>query len=92
MSARRPNKNARTDHLCAGLSDQPQEANGLIVLLVFICPQPKETRMALSNLIDLIAEVAAKQTAREGKTKEETPGSVLRRLLKIWTRLWRSLP
>ncbi|MBU2888213.1 hypothetical protein [Celeribacter halophilus] len=48
--------------------------------------------MALSNLIDLIAEVAAKQTAREGKTKEETPGSVLRRLLKIWTRLWRSLP
>ncbi|MDO6458990.1 hypothetical protein Q4494_18085 [Celeribacter halophilus] len=48
--------------------------------------------MALSNLIDLIAEVAAKQTAREGKTKEETPGSVLPRLLKIWTRLWRSLP
>lgn len=48
--------------------------------------------MALSNLIDLIAEVAAKQTAREGKTKEETPASVPLRLRKIWTRLWRSLP
>ena len=28
--------------------------------------------MTLSNLIDLIAEVAAKRTAREAKTKEET--------------------
>lgn len=29
--------------------------------------------MALTNLIDLIAEVAAKRTAREGRTKPETP-------------------
>ncbi|WP_281985122.1 hypothetical protein [Thalassorhabdomicrobium marinisediminis] len=29
--------------------------------------------MALANLIDLIAEVAAKRTAREGNTKAETP-------------------
>jgi hypothetical protein len=48
--------------------------------------------MPLTNLIALIAEVAAKQTAREGKTKEETPGSVLRKLRKISTILWRSLP
>lgn len=29
--------------------------------------------MALTNLIDLIAEVAAKRTTREGRTKPETP-------------------
>ena len=29
--------------------------------------------MSLANIIDLIAEVAAKRTAREGKTKVETP-------------------
>ena len=29
--------------------------------------------MHLTNLIDLIAEVAAKQVAREGKTKADTP-------------------
>ncbi|MFT6091865.1 hypothetical protein [Sulfitobacter sp.] len=32
--------------------------------------------MALTNLIDLIAEVAAKRTAREGKTEAETPKQV----------------
>jgi len=32
--------------------------------------------MALTNLIDLIAEVAAKRTAREGKTEAETPKPV----------------
>lgn len=29
--------------------------------------------MALTGLIDLITEVAAKRTAREGKTEAETP-------------------
>ncbi|WP_158234156.1 hypothetical protein [Oceaniglobus indicus] len=29
--------------------------------------------MALTNLIDLIAEVAAKRIAKEGKTGEDTP-------------------
>lgn len=29
--------------------------------------------MALTNLIDLIAEVAAKRVAQEGKTEAETP-------------------
>jgi hypothetical protein len=32
--------------------------------------------MALKNLIDLIAEVAAKRAAREGKTEGETPSVV----------------
>ena len=32
--------------------------------------------MHLTNLIDLIAEVAAKQVAREGKTKADTPDAV----------------
>ncbi len=40
--------------------------------------------MALTNLIDLIAEVAAKRTAREGKTKAETPKPV-------WVELHRNL-
>ncbi len=33
--------------------------------------------MSLANIIDLIAEVAAKRTAREGKTKVETPKQAL---------------
>lgn len=32
--------------------------------------------MALANLIDLIAEVAAKRAAREGNTKADTPDAV----------------
>ena len=43
--------------------------------------------MPLTNLIALIAEVAAKRTAQEGKAKEETPGSVPPILSSIWTRL-----
>jgi hypothetical protein len=35
-----------------------------------------ETAMNLNNLIDLIAEVAAKRIAREGETKAEPPGEV----------------
>jgi hypothetical protein len=33
--------------------------------------------MALNNLIDLIAEVAARRVTREGKTKEATPSAVV---------------
>jgi len=40
--------------------------------------------MALANIIDLIAEVAAKRVAREGKAKVETPEQALI--------LWRMIP
>ncbi|MEP1590751.1 hypothetical protein [Sulfitobacter sp.] len=33
--------------------------------------------MTLTNLIDLIAEVAAKRATEEGRTKEETPSAGL---------------
>ncbi|WP_297340711.1 hypothetical protein [Pseudophaeobacter sp.] len=33
--------------------------------------------MTLTNLIDLIAEVAAKRPPQEGGTKEETPNAVI---------------
>ena len=33
--------------------------------------------MALANLIDLIAEVAAKRATREGSEKAETPDAVI---------------
>ena len=39
--------------------------------------------MTLTNLIDLIAEVAAKRATREGGTKEETPNAVVCMIRKI---------
>lgn len=44
--------------------------------------------MALANLIDLIAEVAAKRTAREGNTKADTPDAVAFLCRSIWADLW----
>jgi len=41
--------------------------------------------MHLTNLIDLIAEVAAKRVAKEGKTKEETSDAV-----RPWSRMIRA--
>ena len=58
----------------------------------FVCPQPKEKRMTLTNLIDLIAEVAAKRAAREGGTKEETPNAVIWIIAKILAGLRRAPP
>ena len=43
--------------------------------------------MTLTNLIDLIAEVAAKRATREGGTKEETPNAVIRIIARILTGL-----
>lgn len=48
--------------------------------------------MHLTNLIDLIAEVAAKRVAREGETKAEPPGEVIHRYRRIVALLWRGLP
>ena len=44
--------------------------------------------MALANLIDLIAEVAAKRTAREGNTKADTPDAVVTLCRWIRADLW----
>lgn len=44
--------------------------------------------MALANLIDLIAEVAAKRTAREGNTKADTPDAVALLCQSIRAVLW----
>ncbi|SFE85747.1 hypothetical protein SAMN04515678_11942 [Roseivivax sediminis] len=44
--------------------------------------------MALANLIDLIAEVAAKRTAREGNTKADTPDAVVALCRWIRANLW----
>jgi len=44
--------------------------------------------MALANLIDLIAEVAAKQAAREGKTKADAPDAVMALCRSIRADLW----
>lgn len=46
--------------------------------------------MALANLIDLIAEVAAKRTAREGKNDHDASEqtiSAYRTILAFWRRL-----
>lgn len=43
--------------------------------------------MTLTNLIDLIAEVAAKRATREGGTKEETPNAVVRIIEQIRARM-----
>ena len=48
--------------------------------------------MHLTNLIDLIAEVAAKRVAREGETKAEPPGEVHLRYRRIMAILWKGLP
>lgn len=48
--------------------------------------------MSLTNLIDLIAEVAAKRATREGGTKEETPNAVVRIITTIRARLRRAIP
>ncbi|EAP83407.1 hypothetical protein [Sulfitobacter sp. EE-36] len=47
--------------------------------------------MTLTNLIDLIAEVAAKRATEEGRTKEETPSAVIWIIAKIPARLWQPL-
>ena len=44
--------------------------------------------MALANLIDLIAEVAAKRTGREGNTKADTPDAVVALYRWIRADLW----
>lgn len=44
--------------------------------------------MPLTNLIDLIAEVAAKRIAREGETKAETPNGMVRRFPALRASLW----
>jgi hypothetical protein len=43
--------------------------------------QPKENRMNLSKMIDLIAEAAAKQRSQEENSKEEAPDAVLPTIL-----------
>ena len=48
--------------------------------------------MTLTNLIDLIAEVAAKRATREGGTKEETPNAVVCMIRKILARIRRLRP
>ena len=45
--------------------------------------------MALKNLIDLIAEVAAKRAAQRGRTEGETPSAVTMIMRLIWARLRR---
>ncbi|AFO92239.1 hypothetical protein D1822_12540 [Phaeobacter inhibens] len=44
--------------------------------------------MTLTNLIDLIAEVAAKRATQEGGTKEETPNAVILMIAVILAGLW----
>jgi hypothetical protein len=58
----------------------------------FWCPQPKEKQMTLTNLIDLIAEVAPKRAAQESRTKEETPNAVTWMIGKILSRIRRLRP
>jgi hypothetical protein len=48
----------------------------------------KEKAMDLTKLIDLIAEVAAKRVAREGKTKAETPDGASRGFRTILASIW----
>jgi hypothetical protein len=48
--------------------------------------------MTLTNLIDLIAEVAAKRAIQEGGTKEETPNAVAWMIRKILSRIRRLRP
>jgi len=48
--------------------------------------------MTLTNLIDLIAEVAAKRAAEEVAKKEETPDAVFGIINLILARLWRWSP
>lgn len=47
--------------------------------------------MTLTNLIDLIAEVAAKRATREGGTKEETPNAVSRMIARLRDKVRRFL-
>lgn len=44
--------------------------------------------MTLTNLIDLIAEVAAKRATQEGGTKEETPNAVILMIAATLSGLW----
>ena len=44
--------------------------------------------MHLTNLIDLIAKVAAKRAAREGKQEEDTPDAVMILWGTIRARVW----
>ena len=44
--------------------------------------------MHLTNLIDLIAEVAAKRVAKEGKPKEESPDAITLFYPTIWAAQW----
>ncbi|GAA6196824.1 hypothetical protein [Pseudophaeobacter arcticus] len=48
--------------------------------------------MTLTNLIDLIAEVAAKRATQEGGTKEETPNAVILIIEPILTGLRQAAP
>jgi len=48
--------------------------------------------MTLTNLIDLIAEVAAKRAAEEVAKKEETPDAGFGIINLILARLWRWFP
>lgn len=48
--------------------------------------------MTLTNLIDLIAEVAAKRATEEGRTKEETPSAVTWIITTILTGLRQTPP
>lgn len=68
-------KMARVDITTRALDAELAEAS-VFHAVVVSCPQPKETRMHLTNLIDLIAEVAAKRVAKEGKQEEDTPDAV----------------
>ncbi|HQU70463.1 MAG TPA: hypothetical protein PLI43_20020 [Albidovulum sp.] len=45
--------------------------------------------MNLDNLIDLIAELAAKRIAQEGKGRTEAPGAVGHILRLILAKFWR---
>ena len=48
--------------------------------------------MNLSKLIDLIAEVAAKRTAREGKNEADNPSGTLCIFMKILSVVWQDMP
>jgi hypothetical protein len=48
--------------------------------------------MNLSRLIDLIAEVAAKRTAREGKNEADKPSGTFCIIMKILSVVWQDMP
>jgi hypothetical protein len=48
--------------------------------------------MNLSRLIDLIAEVAAKRTAKEGKNEADKPSGTICIIMKILSVVWPHVP